>query len=201
VQGSLTRHDLVRRLVEVASLTAGLFVGGILLAAALWALDGLVEVALDTNVRRVAAACLLLLLAGGDVWAVWTNRLYPVTVRRQASHRLSFSLQTPWLVNFTWGVDAGFSVGTYRVTSGLWVMAGLVVLLAVEPWSALLYSTGFALGYLAIVLWPLKVTAENTVSDASLRRVANAARSRRIGQLAYLGVLSLAAADTLFALV
>ena len=109
-----------------------------------------------------------------------------------------FEWRRPWAIGLAWGTDAGLSLGTYRVTSGLWVLAAFVLTGSAPPWAALIYAGGFTAGFLTLVLWSARGFGRAPTAEAAQRRVTRAARSRRAGQLMYLLLLPLALATAVF---
>lgn len=133
----------------------------------------------------------LVVFGAGDVWASIRNRLHPVGLRRQTQKILMYRGYSPRQIGFIWGFDAGLGVTTYRVTSGVWLLAALVVLDVASPWLTLVYAAGFVGALLAITSWPVR-TAGRDPSDVRTGRVLGLARHRRLAQLAYVVLAPLA---------
>lgn len=191
MQGGSTRRDLLRRLAIVSGLPLGFLLGGGMLAAVLAALAVLARPLADAGSPTRAAVLIVAvaLLSLGDVWAARRDRLYPVGLRRQARQVLMFEWRRPWAIGLVWGADAGLSLGTYRVTSGLWVLAAFVLTGFASPWTALVYAGGFVAGFLALVLWSARGFGPTPTAGAAQRRVNHATRGRRVAQLVYLWLL------------
>lgn len=132
-------------------IAAGILAGGVVLAGAVTSVGSLVSLEGRWQVAVLGGVGLALLSA--DAWAVAQNRLYPIAFRRQAVQTLIFRWRKMTRVLFAWGFDAGFSVGTYRVTSGLWLlMIGTII--GLVPTVALITSSAvFALGLMLSVNW------------------------------------------------
>jgi hypothetical protein len=169
---------------------AGILAGGALLTLVLVVVRSIVDAAIRPIPATVALG-FTVLAAVGDLWAIRTDRLYPFAVRRQARKSIMYRWKTAWRIAFTWGFDAGLSLGTYRVTSGLWVGAFAVVVGLATPLLALIYAAAFAAALVAIVLWPTRGSNPDMRAEAALDRIMGLAPRRRIVQSLYMLGLSL----------
>lgn len=145
---NLSRPEVRLRLPWI--IASGIIAGGLALASAVGVAASFVPATAQSLAVFLLAAVLLL---SGDVWAIGHARLYPFSLRRQASQRLVLRWRRTARVLFTWGFDAGFSLGTYRVTSGLWLLI-LATLTGLSSFLALFLSTvAFAGGLLICASW------------------------------------------------
>lgn len=172
-------------------LMAGILTGGAALALVLVLARWIVRAAMPTVPAAGFALGFTAVAALGDLWAIRTERLYPFAARRQANKSIMYRWTKPWHVGFMWGFDAGFSLGTYRVTSGLWVGAFAIVVGLATPSLALAYAAAFAAALAAIALWPARGSQPDEKGQVAVDRIAALGPRRRIAQSVYLLGLSL----------
>lgn len=173
----------LRRLPVVLVLALGYFAGSTAVAGLLWLFQHLVGVETISVYVLVVAA----LLAIADAWAIVTNRLFPLTLRRQARKDLLYRLNRQSLVGFLWGLDAGLGFTTYRLSSGIWILSLLVLFGGTSPFIVLVLAGGFSGALLGAVLVPLRTTDD--VGYASYLRVDRMTAFAPKARLVYLGVL------------
>lgn len=193
MQGSVTRDERWKHAKSAALLVGG-YLAGVAAFGSLVLVAGHAVAPLLTFEQRAAIVVGVMLVAGvGDVIAVRGGRLYPFAARRQAVQTLTYRWRNGRTVGFVWGFDAGFGAATYRVTSGLWVMAASLFLGLVGMEAALVYGAGFAAAFAAVVLWPVRPAAGESTNAAVSGRILRTARLRPLGQIAYIWLLPLAA--------
>jgi ABC-type Na+ efflux pump permease subunit len=140
----------VRRGTPVAAFCAGLLAGGVLTAAALLVLGGLVPAPLPVPARAGAAlaalAAVLLVDRGALRWPVPQNRrLIPESVLRHGRH----------LGPLQFGLEMGTGARTFLPTPLPYAAAITVLLLAPAP-AALLTGLGFGAGRALMTLGTLR---------------------------------------------
>jgi hypothetical protein len=189
VQGGSSRRASWRRTRGFAPLVAGILVGAVVLTLVLVAARSLFDAVTPTIPAVPVALAFTALAVTGDLWAIGTRRLYPFAPRRQARQTLMFRRTKVWRVAFTWGFDAGLSLGTYRVTSGLWVGAFAVIVGLVPASVALAYGAAFAAALVTAVMWPVRSGSPEDRTDAAARRIRGLGSRRWIPQSVYLGGL------------
>jgi hypothetical protein len=200
VQGSTSRRDRVRRVLAMSPLIAGLCVGATLTALVLFLFEPVVALSVDdASVAAWVGAGIALLLGIGDTWSIRRGRLYPIGPRRQTRKAMMYQRGRPSVVGFMWGFDAGLGVTTYRVTSGMWVVALFVVLDLVSPWIVILYAVAFGIGLVALAAWPVRQPSAEAVDHAVFRRIEALGSRRRVGQTVYAALLSVVIATTVLA--
>lgn len=166
--------------------------GTALLAAVLALISTLVSHLVPSD-RSGSLALLLLLslavaLAAGDLWAIGKDRLYPIGAKRQTSKPLMYSGRSDAVIGLIWGLDAGAAVGTYRVTSGVWVVTLLIIFDAVVPWVMVFYGVAFAVGLVLVTVWPMQ-QSDRVGGLGAVERFRRLAYKRRVAQLSYLCLL------------
>lgn len=120
-----------------------------------------------------------------DTLAIRTGTLFPISLRRQANKSLEFVIRRSWVVALIWGLDAGFSVGTYRVTSGLWIGCAGVVFGVLPPWVVIAYAGTLALALLGLSAVRQRRPASSETPSGLQTRVMRMAIRRRAVQVAY----------------
>jgi hypothetical protein len=193
VQGSVTPSERLRRAVDAAGLVAGYGAGVALFGLLVLGIGHFVEPRLDHDMRSLVLAAVMVALSVGDILALRRRRLYPWAARRQAVQTLTYHWRDGRAVGFVWGMDAGFGAGTYRVTSGLWVLAAAVILGLAGPLGIAAYGAGFAAGFLAVVFWPVQRRKGERPVDSASARVLRLSRLRPVAQAAYLALLPVSA--------
>ena len=137
----------LERSKQLIPILVGILLGGIalaLLCASLLVIFKSLNILLVPNKLMVVLILLFLL---GDIWAMYHRSLYPLSPKRQARQSLEVAFNNTRIAPLIWGVDAGFSAATYRVTSGLWVVLTLLLFNYFSPWYLILYSVGFAIAF------------------------------------------------------
>lgn len=81
--------------------------------------------------------------------------MFPLTIRRQAKQALAHRWKRLDHVLLLWGFDAGWSLGTYRVTSGVWVLLVAVLTFGASPLLILLSLTTFSVSLVTTAIVPL----------------------------------------------
>jgi hypothetical protein len=176
-------------------MAVGAMLGGAVLGVGLFAASEAVEHVVGDHALRWLAGAAVAVLLTGDLWSIILNRLYPWGPRRQTSQMLMFRWQRASTIGFAWGLDAGTGVTTYRVTSGVWVTAVLVITGLVPAWVAVAYGVGFGISLVAIVVWPVHRVGDEPASEAAVRRVRRLAPRRRLVQASYV-LLAIGAVTT-----
>ena len=125
----------------------GMVIGGLLLSSICYGLAQLIGALNVIEWRREIAIFVALVLISGDIVAIYNDALYPLSFSRQTRRTLQVAFSNRWVTPFIWGVDAGFSFFTYRVTSGLWICISAVVLGIAAPWYLLIYAAAFATAF------------------------------------------------------
>lgn len=183
MQGTSNRPFL-ERLRLPGMLALGLAVGALALAVSLYVIQGLVP-AVGGPWVFIAGS---LLLIAGDIRSIHRNRLFLLSVRRQAKQALVIRWRRMDLVAFTWGLDAGLGLGTYRVTSGLWLMVLAVLTLGTSAWWIALSGIAFSVSLLAFAWWPAKLTESASFDQQLDTRVAALMHRRQLVQGAYVSI-------------
>lgn len=182
MQGSSSRGEKLRRLLVVLVLQCGFLVGAGLFALLLLCLGRIVTFAPYGWVIAVAITAFLF----SDVYSVLTRRLNVCSIRRQARKSMLYAGHRQNTVGFVWGFDAGFGIGTYRVTSGLWVLALLALFTNVSSWTIIVYAIAFNIALLSFVVWPVMRRGADEVDQVLQRRLLTLSRRRNIAQIAYI---------------
>lgn len=138
----------------------------------------------------VGAVCLV----AADFTTIRHNGLYPLALRRQARQSLILRWRRVDAVLFTWGFDAGLSVGTYRVTSGLWVLLLAAVTIGASPGLIALSVISFAGALVAVSIWPSRGADPAERSERANERVLGLLAFRPLiqGVYAVLAVVAIA---------
>lgn len=161
MQESSSRVDRVRRLITVGSLQAGYMIGALLLAVVAVTVNRIAELNADIHIIRLCIACMLV----GDVIGLVRRRMYICGARRQARKSLMYGDHRVGTVGISWGFDAGLGLGTYRVTSGLWVLLFLTLFSNVGPLPLVVYGASFVVGLLGFTLWPRGSSTDTQVQQ------------------------------------
>ena len=147
VQAASDLRTRLRRSIQLVPMLIGMLTGGLALSLVCDSLSKVAEVIGVFESPPEVTIFISLVLIMGDILAIYRNTLYPLTVRRQARQSLSVAFSKEWIAPFVWGVDAGFSLFTYRVTSGLWLCLAAVFFGFVSSLYLLLYATAFATAF------------------------------------------------------
>lgn len=173
-------------------MVAGLFLGGAGLAMALYAAGELMGLSLNDSNRWVALAGIPVLLAG-DLWAIARGSWYPLTLRRQTRKTLMYTMRRDLDIGLWWGLDAGFAVGTYRMTSGIWLVSWLAALNMVSEYVIFGYTFGFAAALIAVVVWPVPGSSVEARAEAASARVDRLIGRGKLVRIIYASMLVLTA--------
>lgn len=157
-------------------ISLGIAAGGLLLAVLSGTLASVIWID-DAWSQRVIVGMTAFFLVG-DVWAIRYRRLFPLARHRQAKQGLVLRWRRMSRVQFVWGVDAGLGIGTYRVTSGLWLLIAGTLLGAAPPVTLLVSSVTFGIGVLIASSWYSR-------RDSIVKPLLQLASLRRYAQVLY----------------
>lgn len=161
--------------------------GGAVLSAPFYVGQLLIAPSVGSS-RLILLAATILILALGDLNAIAGNRLYPLTLHRQARKAIMYRPGGFAGTGFVWGLDAGLGFTTYRVTSGVWVLVLGIVAGVWAWWLLAVYTIGFATAVAGVTFAPLR-TGASPRDQVAISRIMSVATKRRYAQVAYLAAL------------
>jgi hypothetical protein len=140
----------------------------------------------SNGVANLALAAALFGLAAWEIRVIRSRRWVSTGPRRQTPRRLMYTVSAP-VVGFTWGLDVGTAVTTYRATVGVWAL----VALCVSGRGSYLIGPVFAVAFLVPLVRSLWAGSRCFVGDPT-RRLSLRSLDGRLGLLRSLGAFLVA---------